>query len=176
IYSLQTHRLLCTKLTRNPNCRCPHRRWELIDVPRTSSEVTLSMLAEQIGCRIDAPGTAKLQVRGELPWVSWTPCAKCDSLVPVRRFARPGAAIGRCDCGEPLTASPVGSCSILPIADVRECADTPLADLGTSMGMAIALGVGEQWTYFFTSDQPTLASLVAANQKQTNLFALNRSP
>ena len=48
-YCLLTHQLLRSELPRNPQCRCPHERWETTDVGQPPSRVSLSSLASTIG-------------------------------------------------------------------------------------------------------------------------------
>jgi len=183
-YCLLTHRLWPTVYPRNVNCRCPHQRWHEIDVPTPPSEVTLEMLLEQLpaagwhgqvdrarschwrdasGTRRDASGTPAgpwLQIRGEMPFVSFTFCRRCNAQVPVRRFARLGQPVGRCACGEPLAVIPVGTRSVVPLDDARHCLGLPLSALGISPDGAIGIASDGEWSYFFVGQPPMLRTLL----------------
>ena len=151
-YCLLTHQLLRSELPRNPDCRCPHERWETIDVGEAPSRVSLSSLASSIGCQ-----KSKCQVRGEAHWLSEVLCQACGKSSPVRRFARTfGMGLGTCRCGGALIASPVGARSILPWKDVEACWEKPLPELGLEPGEALGVSSGDGWTYFFLPGQPGL--------------------
>jgi len=156
-YCMLTHRLWPTTYPRNLNCRCPHQRWHEIDVPASPSEVTLEMLLKQL----PAAGPHNhagpwLQIRGELPFASFTFCRRCDAQVPVRRFARLGQPVGRCACGEPLAVIPIGTRSVVPPDDVRHCLGLPLNELGIPPGGAVGIASDAEWSYFFVGKPPIL--------------------
>lgn len=154
-YCLASHRVWHSKYLRNAQCRCPHERWREIDIPVPPNETTLEMLLEQsssAGLSDDA--TAWFQVRGELPFVSLTFCSQCGAEVPVRRFARVGDVVGRCDCGEKLRAVPVGVRSVIPPHDLPHCLGLPLSQLGVQPGGAVGIAGEEQSTYFFVGRPP----------------------
>jgi hypothetical protein len=154
-YCLASHRVWQTKYLRNPQCRCPHERWGEIDVPNSPDETTLEMLIEQLPSAGLSDGTASsLQVRGESPYVSFTFCSHCGREVPVRRFARAGDVVGRCDCGQPLRAIPLGVRSVIPSSDLPKCLGLPLSDLGVQPGGAVGIAGNEQSTYFFVGQPP----------------------
>lgn len=151
-HCLLTHRLWRTKLTRKPQCPCPHRRWALVEVPESPADVTLATLAGRLG----VSGPATVQVRGEVSWVGSASCAGCGQVSAARRFAWPGTEIGRCPCGQPLLASPPGLASVMPSDDLRSCLDRPLAALGLGPGSAVGLSEnGKDWTYFLLAGDPT---------------------
>lgn len=147
-YCLLTHRTLRTRHTRNPNCL--HRRWRLVDVPEELETTTLATLTGLVPER--AGEASVLQVRGELPFASFTFCGACQRRVPVRRFARAGAPLGDCRCGAPLTALPQGLRSVVPQEDLRRCREVSLAELGVGPGEAIGMSWAEEWTYFFIGE------------------------
>jgi hypothetical protein len=93
----------------------------------------------------------RTQVRSEIPWISYTLCGSCGRKASVLRFARVGSTVARCDCDEMLTTIPQGTRSVIPLEDLKECWDTPIAALGIRAGEAIAILQDEQWVYFFTS-------------------------
>jgi molybdopterin/thiamine biosynthesis adenylyltransferase len=162
-YCLLSHKVWRTRFTRNPDCRCPHIRWDLVDIRASLDEVTLGTLIDQ-----SLPGPTP-HVQGELPWVSFTVCPNCDRYpIPVRRFGRPGETLGRCRCGEPLVACPIGIRSVVPWEDLRHCRDLPLSQLGFQAGFAIGVSVHDQWTYFFVGDPevPTIPHSVARKPKE----------
>ena len=150
-YCLLTHQLLRSELPHNPQCRCPHERWETTDVGQPPSRVSLSSLASTIGCR-----QSECQVRGEAHWFSEVSCQACGKSTSVRRFVRGfGMALGAC-CGAALIASPVEARSILPAKDVEACWETPLPELGLEPGEALGVSGGDGWTYFFLPGDPGL--------------------
>jgi hypothetical protein len=119
----------------------------LVDLDKPAAELTPRMLAE--------PGPLPL-VRGEIAWCSFAACAGCGESVAVRRFARPGAEVGRCRCGRTLEASPLGLFATLPADDLRACIDTPLSQLGLPDGTAVGVSPdGEDWAYFFPATEAT---------------------
>lgn len=147
-YCLLTHRVWRTRYSKNPTCR--HQRWRLADLPDGPESTTLSTLAELVPETADGAGL--LQVRGEIPFASFTLCDECQRRVPVRRFARPGAALGRCRCGAPLTTLPQGLRSVIPQDDLGQCRELPLAELGVQPGEAIGLSYTEPWNCFFLGE------------------------
>ena len=158
-YSMIPHRAVRTPFgDRNPACRTPHRRWRLIDDDRPPAEVTLGALIDRyegLPAKKDPAGEAGglLQVRGELPWVSFTLCSACGGRESVLRFGRPGMELGRrCRCGALLTATPLGMRCVLPGDDVESCRDRSLEDLGLSAGGAIGVSRGDDWAYCFVGD------------------------
>ena len=151
-YCLLTHQLLRSELPRNPRCRCPHERWETIDVGEPPSRASLSSLASTIGCQ-----KSECQVRGEAHWFSKVLCQACGKSTPVRRFARAfGMGLGGCRCGGALIASPVEAHSVLPGKDVEACWEKPLPELGLEPGEALGVSSGDGWTYFFLPGEPGL--------------------
>ena len=90
-----------------------------------------------------------LRVKGELPWFSFTFCSACgNQSPPLCRFARPGATLGECSCGQPLVAAPLGMRSVIPAADLLACLDKPLSELGIGPGAAVGMSLDDDWTYF----------------------------
>lgn len=158
-YCLLTHRLWPTTYPRNPRCRCPHERWSDFDVPQPPSDVTLEMLLRQVpdGGTPDLMGSS-FQIRGELPFASFTICRRCDAQVAVRRFARVGQPVGRCKCGELLTAIPVGTRSVVPPDDARHGLGLPLSELGLPAGGAVGIAADGPWAYFFVGQPPILSA------------------
>lgn len=142
-YCLLSHKSWRTRLNRNAQCRCPHKHWEMVDVDGSPESVTLAMLAGR------AQGDATL-IQGELPWISFTICPKCERRPnPVRRFGRAGESLGHCVCGEPLVASPIGVRSMIPSEDVRCSRDLALSKLGLPSGSAVGISTNDHWTYYF---------------------------
>jgi hypothetical protein len=148
---LQTYRQFRTTLPRKKQCRCPHRRWQLVDLDR-AEEKTLADLAGQLGI---AKG---FQVRAEQPWVRFAVCPACDRQNPVLRFAAFGSEVGCCSCGQGLQPAPIGSCSVIPGADLSQCLDVPFPELGLQSGTAVGLGHEDDWTYFFMPGEPRIES------------------
>lgn len=144
-YCQQTHRVWRSQLPRNPACRCPHRRWTLLDVAADPRQLTLRSLQSELGI---APSEA-IRVRAELPWVTSAVCPACDRRSPVRLFGHAGDAVGLCACGGTLTASPLGLRSVIPQDDFAACGDVPLSQLGVTPGTAVGISMGESWTYCF---------------------------
>ena len=155
-YCLLTHQVLRTTLPRNPNCRCSHERWKILDLTQTPSRMTLSKLASSINCE-----KGDLQIRGESHWVSDTICSRCGLKTPVGRFVQGfGAKVGACNCGAALIASPIGSYSIIPPKDLAVCCKKPLSTLDLKPGGSVGLSSGGQgWTYFIFSGRPRFHSL-----------------
>jgi molybdopterin/thiamine biosynthesis adenylyltransferase len=155
-YCLLSHRTMRTHLERNPDCRCPHERWNLFDFDGSPTETTLAVLAGTMERQRSLDG---LRVRGELSWVSFSLCTKCDRKVPVRQFGQAGMALGECSCGETLRATPLGVRSVIPKDDLNAVADLPLAELrlplGAAIGMEDATGAGAP-TWFFIGPPPEL--------------------
>jgi molybdopterin/thiamine biosynthesis adenylyltransferase len=145
--SLWTYRSMITELPRNMTCRLPHQRWELLDLEQSADEVTPSMLADRVGIAHDP---TLLQMKSEIPWISFTVCSACEHRNSVRRFARWGSEIGHCRCGEPLTAGTSGAHSVVPLDDLRACWETSVADIGLTAGEAVAMLREDDWVYFFT--------------------------
>jgi hypothetical protein len=143
---LHTYRQFRTTVPRNKQCRCPHRRWTLVDLDEC--DLTLGVLAKQ------ACVSGAFQVRAELPWIRFATCSACDRQHPVRRFAEFGSAVGRCLRGHELQATPLGSCSVIPGADLEQCLDIPLPGLGLEKGAAVGLSQADDWTYFFLPGEP----------------------
>jgi molybdopterin/thiamine biosynthesis adenylyltransferase len=152
VYCVLTHKLWRTALKRQPRCRCPHQRWSLVDVPEGPAETTLAQLAARLGADRERD---HLQVRGELPWISGAVCAACGREHRTYQFARLGAEVGRCGCGQALAAAPLGMRSVIPAADLRACWDRPLSALGLGPGAALGLSTNEEWTYFLLAGDPT---------------------
>ena len=146
-HCLLTYKTWRTTLPRNPDCRYPHRRWNLVDLPQTVQDATLGTLAE-LGTRQDGLVETLLQVRGEKPWISFALCG-CGEQVPVRRFAKLGSKVGRCRCGQMLAAGPAGMRSTIPTADLHACWEQKLAELNVRDGEAVGMSVNDDWTYFF---------------------------
>lgn len=144
--SLWTYRSWRTELPRNPDCELPHCRWELQDLADHWDAVTPSTIAKQLGATCDS-GT--LQVRSEIPWISYTFCPECCLRHAVRRFARIGSVVGRCKCGQTLRAGPQGAHSVIPLDDLRACWDHSFAELGLQPSEAVGMMPEEQWVYFF---------------------------
>jgi len=138
---LQTYRQFRTTLPRKKQCRCPHRRWQLVDLENAEA-TTLADLAKHMGL------TDGFQVRAENPWIRFVVCPACDRQNPVLRFAAFGSEIGCCPCGQKLRATPLGSCSVIPGSELSQCLAVPLPELGLG-GAAIGLGREDDWTYFF---------------------------
>jgi hypothetical protein len=145
---LQTYRQFRTTLPRKKDCRCPHRRWQLVDVD--NPETTLGNLAKQQGF------SGPFQVRAERPWIRFALCTACDRQNPVLRFAAFGSAVGGCPCGQELQAGPLGSCSVIPGADLEQCLNLPLPALGLDNGNAVGVSQKDDWTYFFLPGEPDL--------------------
>jgi hypothetical protein len=148
---LSTYRQFRTKLPRNSRCRCPHRRWQLVDLDE-ATDTTLGNLARQLGL------TDGFQVRGEKPWIRFVVCPDCARQNQVFRFAGVGEEVGHCQCGRPLQAAPLGSSSVIPAADLIQCGDVPLPQLGLKRGAAVGLSQADEWTYFFLPGEPWLDS------------------
>lgn len=136
-----------TELPRNKQCRLPHAAWTIKRYPVDVSRTTLGCLAGQLG--LDQRTT---QVRCEIPWITFTICGTCERMLPIRRFARAGSRVGRCDCGAPLTTIPQGVRSVVPSADLAFCWQTPITALGIELGETVALLRGDAWVYFFPSE------------------------
>jgi molybdopterin/thiamine biosynthesis adenylyltransferase len=144
---LQTYRQFRTTLPRNKQCRCPHRRRQLIDLDN-AERTTPADLAVQLGF------AGVFQVRAELPWIRFAICSACDRLHPVLRFAAFGSTVGLCPCGHEMQAAPLGSCSVIPGPDLKECLNVPLPELGLGEGAAVGLSQADDWTYFFLPGEP----------------------
>jgi hypothetical protein len=147
---LQTYRQFRTTLPRNKQCRCPHRRWQLVDLD--NDETTLTDLAKQLGF------SGGFQVRAEQPWIRFAICSACDRQTPILRFAAFGSDVGQCSCGQQLHAAPLGSCSVIPGSDLQQCLDLPLPQLGLENGTAVGLSQADDWTYFFLPGEPWIDS------------------
>jgi hypothetical protein len=149
VCSMLAYKTWRTELPRHHDCRLPHTPWLLRDVPAAANETTLGCLSGQLG--IDQFQITS-QVRGEIPWISFTFCGSCGRRTSVRRFARAGSAVGRCECDAALTTVPQGMRSVIPADDLKSCWDTPIASLGIESGEAIGILREDQWVYFFTSE------------------------
>jgi molybdopterin/thiamine biosynthesis adenylyltransferase len=145
-HCLLTHRGYRSELPRDANCAAPHRRWSLCDVGAASDAMTPAMLADRLGLSVYQP---LLQVRGEVPWVSFGLCGQCGRQRQVRRFARFGSIVAACDCGGHVTAGPLGARTIMPAADLRACWDLSLAEIGVEAGAAVGMAEEDDWTWFF---------------------------
>lgn len=154
-YCLLSHRLYRTELPRHLKCHCRHRSWNQADIEVPLAEVTLAMLADRWGQKLDP--ASGLQVRSEVPWISFVLCPGCGRQNTVRRFARLMEPVSRCNCGEVLVASPLGKHSVLPADDLRACWEVPLASLGLGPGAAVGMSMEEDWTYFFAAGWPLAA-------------------
>jgi hypothetical protein len=144
MYCMQSHRVFRTRLPASSQCRCPHRRWQCLDIGQHPARISLEQALANLGQDVD-----RLQVRGEKPWCSFTICSACGSQVLIRRFAAYGTTLGSCSCGQNLEPVPVGMRSVLPQDDVWACRDKPLSALGLQPGSALGAGRGGDWTYFF---------------------------
>ncbi len=138
-----------TELPRNENCRLPHAVWQIENFPADASVTTLGCLAGQLGMGRFQTTT---QVRGEIPWISFTLCEFCQRKALVRRFARAGSIVGRCQCGAALTTVPQGMRSVIPMADLESCWATPIATLGIESGEAVGMLRDETWVYFLPGE------------------------
>jgi hypothetical protein len=158
IYTMVPHRALRTPFARNRSCPCPHRRWRLVDCAQTPASVTLGDLIQHYERLLAEDGVAIesgsiLQVRGELPWVSYTFCHGCGVMRAVQRFGKPGMNLTyHCPCGEPLCAVPMGVRSSLPHADIAHSRDRRLHELGVPLGGSVGISYDDRWTYFFLGD------------------------
>lgn len=140
LYCTQTHQLYRTPLSRHPECRCPHRPWEVVALDRGVDAITLEMaltLAGQGGA-----GTG-VEVSSELPWCSWTYCDECHRHRVVQRFAEAGDAVGTCICGALLKALPMGLRRVIPRGDLEQRAGEVLREVGLPSGRAIVVDDGE---------------------------------
>lgn len=149
VCSMFAYQTLRTKLPRNGECRLPHVAWQIEPFPADASVTTLGCLAGQLGM---GQFQNTRQVRGEIPWISFTLCGSCQRKASVRRFARAGSTVGRCQCGAALTTVPQGMRSVIPIADLESCWATPIATLGIQSGEAVAMLHGDAWVYFLPSE------------------------
>lgn len=149
-YCLLTHRLLRTELPRRRRCRGNHRRWRQVEVSESLAQVTLTTLAASVGMGV-TPG---LQVRSDLPWISFALCAVCGRKTEVRQFARLTQPVARCHCGAIVAAGPMGKRAVLPAGDLQACRDLPLPALGLGPGAAVGMSEAEDWTYFFAAGSP----------------------
>jgi hypothetical protein len=138
---LQTYRQFRTTLPRKKDCRCPHRRWQFVDLG--NGDTTLAHIAKQLSY------SGAFQVRAERPWIRFALCPACDRQNPVFRFAAFGSEVGRCPCGQGLQSAPLGSCSVIPGADLEKSLHLPLSDLDLKNGAAVGLSQEDDWTYFF---------------------------
>ena len=82
----------------------------------------------------------------------------------VQRFARIGEWLGSCECGSDLTAGAAGWRSVLPAADLRDCWDRPLADLGIQPGAALGFAEADDWTYVFFAEAEEEQAIVGWDQ------------
>ncbi|MEA1950845.1 MAG: ThiF family adenylyltransferase [Planctomycetota bacterium] len=151
-YCLKSHRLWRTSHERNNNCRCPHEKWNIVDVDLPPSRLTFSRI---IGQFADVPN---FQLRGELSWISFASCGRCENWVPVRRFGNVGDRVGRCSCGAGLVAVPLGSNSEIPADDLRACRDVPLDALGLMSGDALRISSERKELCVFLDDSFSRAS------------------
>ena len=154
-YCLASHQLYRTKLPRSGRCRLAHRAWRTVEITEPPTQTTLRSIVERCtsnGPTSDGPTSdGPVQCKAEIPWMHEVRCPSpsCGDLVPVRRFARLGADLGACHCGERLTASALGQRSVLPASDLEHCLDMPLAKLGLGSGDSIAVSTSGDWTYCF---------------------------
>lgn len=148
-FSLETCRAWRTERPRNAGCELPHQRWQTVDLAEPLDTVSPSSLAARLGV---AGGPGLLQVRSEVPWISFAICPVCCRQTTVRRFARLGSEVGRCDCGQPLPAGPQGARSVVPLADLQACWDCSFADLGLLDCEAVGMMAEDEWFYFFPPD------------------------
>lgn len=147
-HCLLSHRVWKTTLRRNPRCRCPHERWQVMELTETPEQLSPRQLLWRLSAKLD-----RLAVRGECPWFRFARCAECGKQAPARRFARPGTQLGACSCGGALRAVPIAMCSQIPADDLRKAIDTPLSELGLESGDSIGLRDGDGWTYFILGDK-----------------------
>jgi hypothetical protein len=126
-----------------------HAAWRQVELRKAWSELTLASLAREIGAG-EMPRL--LQVRAELPWISYVRCQACQHCATVCRFARIDDLVGRCHCGEALQASPLGSHAVIPGADLQRCWQQSLATLGLGPGDSLAFLDDEHWVYFFHAE------------------------
>lgn len=152
VCSMFAYKTWRTELPRNPACRLPHNQWQLEDVPAGPNQTTLGCLAGELGMD---QFQQSAQVRSEIPWLSFTFCGSCGRKVSVHRFVRAGSAVGRCRCGAPLMPVPQGLRSVIPSDDLKSCWGKSIASLGIESGEAVGILRGDEWVYFFTSEQNT---------------------
>ncbi|MCA9055578.1 MAG: ThiF family adenylyltransferase [Planctomycetaceae bacterium] len=142
LYCLQSHRIIATELQRNPDCRCPHERWEVEILHDSPDQLTLADLLRRspFHTRTDWRG---LEVWSETPWCHFAMCERCDRRLPVRRFAFPGDEVGTCTCGGQLLATPQGLRQAIPAVDLMQRAGTLLSEAGLLSGRAIVIRDGD---------------------------------
>jgi hypothetical protein len=145
---LLSNRIWKTAVARNPDCRCPHERWTVIERPDPPAAITLAALAREQG----APPES-IVMRGERPWFLFSRCTECAREKVAQRFARPGANLGGCECGGVYKATPLAMRSQVPLADLQYCFDIPLSQLGLEPGDALGLRAGDGWTYFILGNE-----------------------
>jgi hypothetical protein len=144
-YSLWTHRVMRTELTRNPACQASHEAWNVADAPAAWDQVSPAMLIEQVGA---APNGDTPVARAEVPWMSFALCQSCQRQHPVRRFGHVAQTAGRCQCDGTLIVPPAGIRSMVPATELAACRDRPLAALGLPPDRGIGLYAAGRWHYF----------------------------
>lgn len=176
-YSLLGHKLMRTSLPRNPACRGLHERWKLVDAKESGMLSASATPSEVVGhCQGEkcAEPPRGLEVRSELPWVSAAQCGDCGLVQRVARFTPLAGEVGRCSCGGSLRGDRAGSFSVIPRAELEQCWNRTLAELGVPAGAAVGVAVDGHWSYFFTA-HAGLAELVGGqlpSVSESNLRSL----
>ncbi len=146
-----TNRTVTSPLAgRNPACLCDH---DEVRTPRAIADplggCSLSQLAERAGLDGDPAGAAgRSFVVGDLEFVVFGGC-ECG-VHSVRRFARPGEALGRCErCGRPITAQPFFSHRPASGSVLKGVLDRPLRQIGAASARSALVGRGERGVLFY---------------------------
>ncbi len=145
-YCALSHRTMRTSLQRNLKCRRSHASYELLDVARAPSEITMGEFLRLTGA--EKFGRDCL-IRGEVPWAHFGMCAGCLSLQPVGRFVRAGAQAATCKCGGSVFADSQCVQHTLLLEDARDAAGSSLAELGVAAGGALRIWSGDHWCCYF---------------------------
>ncbi|NOX56212.1 MAG: hypothetical protein GXP27_17570 [Planctomycetes bacterium] len=148
---LLSHRLHVTRLQRNPNCRCPHERWAVRDLPDSPAKATFASVLDRLGI-----SDRSVAFCGEQSWIRSAVCERCGQRHPVRRFGEVGEQVGICSCGGPLIATPMGVRHLISSVDVEAQRHVPLGQLGFRSGAALGLLCENKATYVFVGPPPYL--------------------
>ena len=126
-YCGYTHATTVSPILRNPDCACEHAAWAQVAPPRPLAECSLRDLAVAAAAGADDEETA--YGIDDAEYVETAACP-CGASAPVRRFVRPGSAVGRCpSCGAPLRAHGFFTHRLARATSIPSLIDRPIGDL-----------------------------------------------
>jgi molybdopterin/thiamine biosynthesis adenylyltransferase len=131
-YCAYPQTIVPSKLTRHPQCPCPHVVFRRAAPPRPLAECTLSELSKSAAADAEKDRGVSFEV-DEHYYVAQATCP-CGGQEPVQRFVTPGAGdVGPCPgCRRPLARHPFHSFRPVPASALGPALVRPLREVGAA--------------------------------------------